>query len=141
MSGVDAALRSKVFDMEEHIKRELPPVECPVKHYFSKGLYAREMFIPKGTIVTGKIHKHENFNIMSQGDLSVLTEDGVKRVKAPFSVVSPPGTKRIAYAHEDTIWTTIHATEERDLANIELEFTAGSEQEYLAFSMQQLEVA
>lgn len=106
---------------------------CPVKHHFSQGVYAREMFIPKGTVLTGKIHKYTQLNIMSQGELSVLTEEGIKRVKAPFTIVSPPGTKRIAYAHEDTIWTTIHGTEETDLGRIEEHFVAQSDQEYLDF--------
>lgn len=126
-------LRAKVNDLEA-IMLTMPQVECPVKHYFSKGVYARELFIPKGCTITGKIHKHTNLNIMSQGEMSVLTDEGIKRVKAPFTIVSPPGTKRIAYAHEDTIWTTIHGTEETDVDQIELEFVAQSEAEYLEFA-------
>lgn len=108
-------------------------VTLAVKHHFSPGVYARELFIPKGTLLTGKIHKFAQLNIMSQGDMSVLTEDGVKRVQAPFTIVSPPGTKRIAYAHEDTVWTTILATEETDPDEIEREFVADTEQDYVAF--------
>lgn len=125
-------IRSLVNEAERRL-RALPQVEMRVVHHFSDGLYARELHIPKGTVLTGKIHKYRNLNIMSAGELSVLTEEGVKRVKAPFTIVSPPGTKRIAYAHEDTIWTTIHATEETDLARIEDHFTASSDQEYLDF--------
>lgn len=138
-SDTPEVLRAKIYEMEDCIKRELPPVECPITHHFSDGIYAREMFIPKGTVLTGKIHKHTNLNIMSQGELSVLTEDGIKRVKAPFTIVSPPGTKRIAYAHEDTIWTTIHATEETDVDKIEHHFVAQDEQEYLEYCKLQLE--
>ena len=130
-------LRGKVFEVEDAMRRELKLLDLPVKHHFAEGLYAREMFIPKGTVVTGHIHKRENMNIMSQGDLSVLTEDGIKRVKAPFTIVSPPGTKRIAYAHEDTIWTTIHPTDERDIEKIEAHFIAKTEQEFLAFCEQE----
>lgn len=110
-----------------------PQVELKVKHHFSEGIYARELFIPKGTLLTGKIHKRPNLNIMSMGDMSVLVENEVKRVSAPFTVVSPPGTKRIAFAHEDSIWTTIHATTETDLSQIEMQFIAQSEAEYLEF--------
>lgn len=125
-------IREKVNDLEDHM-RSLPQVDLPVQHYFSKGVYARELFIPKGTVLTGKIHKYTNLNIMSMGDVSVLTEDGVQRVQAPFTIVSPPGTKRVAYAHEDTIWTTIHGTDETDIDKIELEFVAQSDAEYLTF--------
>lgn len=122
----------KIELLEDKI-REMTPVDMPVTHHFSKGVYARELFIPKGTVLTGHIHNFTNLNIMSQGDLSILTENGVVRVKAPYTIVSPPGTKRLAYAHEDTIWTTIHGTEETDVEKIENEFISHSSEEYTAF--------
>lgn len=134
--------RDRMLLLEEAIRRDLPPVELPVKHHFSKGVYARELFIPKGTVLTGEIHKYTNLNIMSMGELSVLTEEGIKRVKAPFTIVSPPGTKRAAYAHEDTIWTTIHGTDETDVDVIKGLFIAHSYEEFeqfLAFEAAQLE--
>ena len=48
-------------------------VDVPVKHHFSKDVYARELFIPKGCFIVGKIHKHENLNILSQGELSIVS--------------------------------------------------------------------
>jgi len=122
----------KIESLEDKI-RAMTPVDMPVNNYFSKGVYARELFIPKGTVLTGHIHKYVNLNIMSKGELSILTENGVIRVKAPYTVVSPPGTKRLAYAHEDTIWTTIHGTEETDVDKIEAEFIAHSSEEYKEF--------
>lgn len=125
-------MRDKVHFLEaEMLKRE--QLELPVKHHFSQGVYARELFIPKGTLLTGKIHKYTQLNIMSQGDMSVLTEQGVVRVQAPFTIVSPPGTKRIAFAHEDTVWTTIHGTDETDLEKIEQHYIAQSDADYAAF--------
>lgn len=97
----------------------MPQVDIPLVHRFSNGLYAREIFIPKGTILVGKIHRYESLNIVSMGDITVLTEDGAKRVQAPYTVVSPPGTKRVGFANEDTVWTTIHATDETDLGKLE----------------------
>jgi quercetin dioxygenase-like cupin family protein len=131
-------VRDKVNALES-MMREMPQVDMPVTNYFSKGapgrgVYARELFIPKGTVLTGKIHKYENLNIMLQGELSVLVGDEIVRVKAPFTIVSPPGTKRIAYAHEDTIWITVHGTDETDMDKIENEFVAQSDIEYIEFS-------
>lgn len=133
VADVQRSMREKVYELED-IMRLAPQVDCPVTHHFSDGIYAREMLIPKGTVLTGKIHKYTNLNIMSKGELSVLTESGVVRVKAPFTIVSPAGTKRIAYAHEDTIWTTIHATEDTDLEKIEHHFVAQDEAEFLEFT-------
>jgi len=120
-------MREKVFAIEAEMRKH-PPLDLPLKHHFSQGLYARELFIPKGTLLTGKVHKFEQLNIMSQGDMSVLTEDGIVRVQAPFTVVSPPGTKRIAFAHEDTVWTVILATEETDVAKLEAYFVTDGDQ-------------
>lgn len=125
-------MRQKVHAIEGEM-RKFEQRELPVRHYFSQGVYARELFIPKDTLLTGKIHKYQQLNILSKGDISVLTEEGVVRVQAPFTIVSPPGTKRIAYAHEDCIWTTIHGTDETDLEKIEAHYIAESDADYLLF--------
>jgi len=101
-------------------------IEIPVVHHFSKGVYARQITIPKHSLVVGKIHKFENLNILSQGDITVLSVDGMFRVKAPYTVVSSPGVKRLAFTHEETVWTTIHGTDEKDVDKIEEEFIAKS---------------
>jgi len=108
-------------------------VDLPVKHHFSRGVYARELFIPKGTVLVGKIHKYSQINIVSRGDISVLTEDGIKRVKAGDTIVSGPGIKRAGFAHEDTVWTTIHGTHETDLEKLEDELIASSFEDYDTF--------
>ena len=122
------------------LSSDMPKIDFHVEHHFSKGVYARELHIPAGAVLTGKIHKHQNLNILLKGEMSVLTENGIVRVKAPFTIVSPPGTKRIAFAHEDCIWTTIHGTDETDVAVIEREFTADSADEYALFVDQQLKL-
>lgn len=127
------SMREKVFIAERVMQARGAPVEIPVRHYFSDGVYAREIRIPAGTLLTGKIHKRENLNILSAGEISVLTEAGMQRIKAPFTVVSPPGTKRIAYAHTDCVWTTVHGTHETDLDKIEAEFIAQSEAEFVSY--------
>ena len=124
--------RQAVFDIER-LMRQAPQVELKVKHYFSKGVYARELHIPAGIILTGEIHKFENLNILSEGKIEVLTEKGMQEVEAPFTIVSPAGTKRIARAITNCVWTTIHGTDENDLNIIEKTFIAKSEQEWLEF--------
>ena len=89
----------------------MPQLEIQTTHYFANGLYAREVLIPAGAILTGKVHKAEHLNIVSAGRIIVWTEDGMREVSAPYTMVSRPGTKRVGMALEDTVWTTIHATE------------------------------
>ena len=130
---VGNVVREKVFVAEAYMK-QLPQKEIKTFHHFSHKVYAREIHIPADTILTGEIHKFENLNILSKGEISVLTEEGVKRVKAPFTIVSPAGTKRIAYAHTDCIWTTIHGTDLKDISEIKQHFIAANEDEWLEFS-------
>lgn len=125
-------VRKKVFDFEDWSKQQ-PQIELEVKHYFSYGIYARELHIPAGVILTGHVHKLENLNILSKGRMKLVSEFGMRELEAPFTVVSPPGTKRIALAITDCVWTTIHGTFEKDLNIIEQTFIAKTEQEYLEY--------
>jgi hypothetical protein len=108
----------QIHALEEEIAK-LPPVETKTTHQFAKGLYIRSLFIPAGTFLTGKLHKSEHLSICAQGDITVLTPEGMKRVQAPHVVVCPAGTKRAAYTHTDTLWINVHATHERDLDKLE----------------------
>lgn len=124
--------RNNIFAME-HLIKQHEQLEIETKHYFSLGVYAREIYIPAGAIVVGKLHKHQNLNILTKGVIEVLVDDEIKTLVAPCVVVSPPGTKRIARALEDCIWITVHGTHETDLAKIEDYFIAQTEQEYLEY--------
>ena len=119
--------RAQIVKLEGAL-RELEPVHIEPVHHYANGLYAREITIPAGTVLTGKVHKTEHLNIISAGRITVWTEQGMRTISAPFTMVSQPGTKRVGYAHEDTVWTTIHATTERDLEKLEAELI---EPEYL----------
>lgn len=111
----------------EDLFSKFPQVEIPTAHHFSSGgsgIYAREMKMKEGELVIGKIHKYENLNILSEGEVSVLSIDGLVRVKAPHTFVASAGAKRMIYAHSPVTWTTIHGTKERDLVKLEEEFIA-----------------
>lgn len=125
-------LRNKTFALEA-VMKTMPQVELKVVHHFSKGVYARELHIPAGVTLVGEIHKFKNLNILSKGKMLVTTEEGMTEVDAPFTVVSPPGTKRAAHTLTDCVWTTIHGTDETDVNAIETEFIAHTEEEYLDF--------
>ncbi|MBC8642134.1 hypothetical protein IAG25_35605 [Caballeronia sp. EK] len=126
-------MRERVFALEDELAR-LPQVECPVWHHFAPGLYARKMLIPKGVTLTGAVHKTEHLCIVS-GDMTVTTDDGVKRLTDAHAIlVSKPGAKRAGYAHEDTYWTTVHATDETDLDKLVEELTESKASELLGGS-------
>ena len=124
------AMRRRVESLEREIQK-LPQVDCPVWHHFAPGLYARKMLIRADTVLTGAVHKTEHLVIVS-GDISVTTPDGTKRITGAHEIFkSLPGEKRAGYAHTDTYFTTVHATNETDLDRLVEELSESTSEELL----------
>lgn len=112
-------MQTKVDTLEAELSR-LPQIEFPLVHRFTPGLYIREIFMPKGSVIISKVHRTEHPYIISKGHAVVWTEnDGVQHLRAPHCGITPPGTRRVLYIHEDCVWTTFHPTAETDLEVIE----------------------
>lgn len=91
----------------------------PLIHTFSDGLYIRQLTVPPKTLTVTKIHKQEHVFFLQKGTISVLTEEGVKKFTAPYMGITKVGTKRIIYHHDEVIFTTVHATEEKEVEKVE----------------------
>ena len=124
---MELTIRDKLNALEAEMRLE-PQLNLTTQHFFSPGIYTRILHIPKGCLLTGKIHKEPILNIMLQGEISVLLGTEIQRIKAPYICVSPAGSKKIGYAHEDTIWMGCHGTNDFDLVKIEKRFVAQDEQ-------------
>jgi len=116
-------IRDNMLKVESAIS-QLPGVKFgddagPLKHTFADGLYIRQYTGIKDTIAISKLHKTNHPYFVMTGDASVMTEHGTVRIKAPYWGITKAGTKRILYFHEETIFITVHATEETDLEKIE----------------------
>lgn len=118
--------RECILKVEQHLK-QFEQVECPLKHTFAPGMYAREILLPADTFIVGKIHKHAHLNIVTRGKCVVATEYGMHEIDAtngPVTFTSEAGAKRALYVQEETVWTTIHTVHSTDLAEIEREIIA-----------------
>ena len=93
--------------------------ELPLTHTFSDGVYAREIFMPKGMLVVGHIHNTTHLNIVSTGKALVYMNGVVEEITAPYTFESKAGTRKVLYITEDMFWTTIHKTDETDIDTIE----------------------
>jgi hypothetical protein len=110
---------SDIFRLEDVMLR-LPQVELETIHHFAPGVYCRELRIPAGVCLTGAVHKTEHLNICLSGSLKVVSATMPdKMVQGGDIFTSPPGTKRAAVVLQDTVWLTIHATEETDIDKLE----------------------
>jgi hypothetical protein len=117
-----AASLDEVFKMQDIIFACGEPEEMPLRHFFSPGLYLREITMRADLLVVGKMHATTHFNIITKGDVTVLTDNGPLRITItdhPYVFVSQAGTKKVLYCHEDSVWMTTHITDSTDLAEIE----------------------
>jgi len=124
-----------VLERRQHIERlqrvmeglesSTGPDAYPTRHHFAPGAYAREILLPEGSCVVGKIHRHAHVNVLAYGRCVVATPGRPPEfLEGPRTFVSEPGTKRVVLALTDVVWTTIHVTDETDLEKIEAEVIA-----------------
>lgn len=98
----------------------LPLVDFPLVHRFTPGMYIREIFMPAGSVLTSKIHKTEHPYVISKGVVTVWTaEQGAITLSAPHTGITKPGTRRVLFVHEDTVWTTFHVGDETKVEDVE----------------------
>lgn len=111
------------FALTEAIKAMINSIggdDIKTIHNFTPGIYHRSIKIPKGSILVSKIHTTTHPFVLHSGDVSVWTsESGWIRMTAPYVGVTTPWTVRIFYAHEDSVWSTFHATKETCVDKIE----------------------
>lgn len=101
--------------------------EFEVQHTLINGVYTRALYIPKDSVLVGKIHLKECINIVAKGDISVLTENGAGRFKSGDIAVSQPGIQKLGFAHEDTIFINVFRTDETSIEKIEAEIATEDE--------------
>jgi len=108
---IDGAMKHGESEMQETL---------PVKHNLKDGLYTREIFMPKGTLVVSFIHKQNHPSFFLSGEMSVLNDKGeVDRIKAPMKVMTEIGTQRVAYMHEDCVWVCVYRTDKETIEEAE----------------------
>ena len=132
----ELAHRASITHLENAMLDELEcfDPECFTKHHFCNGAYVREFFLPKGFLVTGKIHRYHCINILLSGKISIAQGDGLETVmEAPMIYQSQAGEKKALFALEDTVFLNVHAlpqdmleASETDLEEMEAHFIVPS---------------
>lgn len=109
----------------------------PVTHSFSDGVYIREMFLPAGGFIIGKIHKLSHTVFLLKGRILVATENGNMEYVAPCYINATAGLKRAGYALEDTIWVNVHPNPNNitDIKKLEDELACSSYIEYNKYKL------
>lgn len=125
----DINYRISLLRMERAMRKDprtVPGSFFPLEHTFAHGMYIRQIFVPAGFLVLTYIHKQSHPAFLLQGDVTVIEENGNRRIQAPKSFITKAGTQRLCFCHTDTIWTTVHLNlnNEKDIDKIEDEIYA-----------------
>ena len=106
--------------------------KLPIEHFFMDGVYVRKMTMYKDSAVVGAIHKHLHMCFLLSGHLTVSSEHGVVEYKAPCHVIATPGTQRVLYANEESVWYNVHKniTNTEDVKQIECDLVVLNQKEY-----------
>jgi hypothetical protein len=97
-----------IDELEVAMLDNFDKVDCALTHRFTDGLYVRELFIPKDTLVTSKIHKTQHQYFLLKGKLLVWIDGVEQLIEAPYIGVTEPNTQRVVLALEDCVWATSH---------------------------------
>jgi ribosomal protein L31 len=111
-------IEKNILDHPESISGDAFEKMNPTKSTFADGQYIREIFMPAGQVITTKIHKKLHPFFVMSGKLSIVSEDGVIEIEAPYHGITKPGTKRVIYTHEDTVFITVHATQKTTIEEV-----------------------
>ncbi len=106
----------KIDDLEQQLEQHPDSFnELVTHHIFTPGIYVREVLMKKNDFITTRIHLTEHPFIISMGRVLIWTdEQGVVELGAPYTGITKPGTRRMIFMLEDTIWSTVHANPDNE---------------------------
>ena len=104
----------------------------PLKHTFADGIYIRQMDMQADSVIVGAIHNHLHAWFLLTGHLAVVTEDTTEEFVSPCYVLATPGSKRVIYALEDSIFVNIHKNPDniKDIKKLEEEIVSLTFEDY-----------
>jgi hypothetical protein len=107
-----SAIDARLDELEIELSQQENQIEPMLIHYFTPGLYTREIYMVAGSLIISKIHKTEHPFVISAGKAYVKKNDGDwELLEAPYTGITYPGTRRVLYIEEDCVWTTFHPTD------------------------------
>lgn len=113
--GIPALLQQNIPFQEklealEKYMEGCAPIEIEHPNVLRSGpLFYKDMVMPKGTVLIGRVHKYPHMTLLIDGAVVVWSSDTGLRYFDRYSAnLCEPGTQRLFYAIEDTVWANIH---------------------------------
>tara|TARA_R110002051_G_scaffold119405_1_gene192870 strand:+ start:143 stop:661 length:519 start_codon:yes stop_codon:yes gene_type:complete len=116
LNKIDGAVNHTVGMPQEEEMKAL----FPLKQHLEGGLYTRELFMPKDSIIVSLIHKQQHPTFLLKGKVSYITDEGeIKTIEAPHTIFTQIGTQRVIYMHEDSDLCCVYKTEAKTFEEAE----------------------
>tara|TARA_R110000787_G_scaffold215347_1_gene324508 strand:- start:446 stop:961 length:516 start_codon:yes stop_codon:yes gene_type:complete len=118
LNKIDGVVNHTVGMPQEEEVKEL----FPLKQHIEGGLYTRELFMPKDSIIVSMIHKQQHPTFLLKGKVSYITDEGeIKTIKAPYTIFTQIGTQRVFYMHEDSDLCCVYKTDAKTFEEAEVD--------------------
>lgn len=98
--------------------------------YFVGGAYIRSLFVPAGVTIVSELWKKDRLWVIVAGEVTLTTELGTRRIKAPFIETAPYGSKVAFITHTPVLWMAITGAESTNSKDIEEEIVAKNYSEF-----------
>lgn len=113
----------KRVDELEVAMMAFPAAAFPIRHEYLPGMYIKTGIFAAHTLVTGEEHTTRHPWVMLRGSMTIATPDGPVTLTGPCRGITEPGTRRVAVVHEETEFSTFHATDLMDPEEIKAAIT------------------
>ena len=115
---IKGALHHEAGDPQSEEMQEI----YPLKQHLEGGLYTRELFMPKGSLVISMIHKQQHPTFLLTGKLSYITDAGeIETIEAPHTIFTQIGTQRVFYMHENSSLCCVYKVKAKTFLEAEAE--------------------
>ena len=85
-----------------------------LSHYFSSGVYAKQIDIPAGKVLQQHVHSFDHLSILASGTVIVRADGKVNEFTGTAALTIRAGISHEVQSVTDAVWFCIHATEETD---------------------------
>lgn len=137
-TGTSVAENRRHFDEMEQILLQYPQIDADgfqLVERVSGGLYLREITIPRGCLLTGRVYKFDHMEMMVRGDITIYSATEGKRTRYTDHTVieAQAGKRQAGFAHEETVWVTVNKVPDIAIEKMQAYTTTRTFAEYDAF--------
>ena len=118
------------------VLKKLPQATFAREFFYLPGVAVGVMFLPAGSLLTGKIHKHAHIAILAEGTLRLADDDNAFVITAPYVAYGRAGIKRLGYAETDCTFINVLSTNIVGADELDKEMVVDTHDEFEQFLLE-----